>query len=562
MAKSTLRITNKPYPLYKREWLNDMKELVAYTSRTYGDNNAFTWEDDNDKEVNVSFNEFKRQIEALGTALYSKNIKNERIALLGESSYLWVLSYFAAANGGNAIVPLDKNLSASAMQVLVKDSEAGILIYSDGFKDIAEEINCEKLKIKWNMKTDITAMTEEGKKLIADGSPFAKEYIEYKVDNTKLATIIYTSGTTGASKGVMLSHKSLMTDVCSATPYIDMFGRGLMVLPLHHAFAFTACILATHYFGCDIVINKSLTNVLADLQKFKPNNILLVPLFVEKFYARIWDTARKTKKDKLLKGLIKVSNFLLKLHIDLRRVLFKSVLKAFGGNLDLIVTGGAPIDEKYLKGFKELGINIVNGYGITECSPIVSVNRNGYSREGSIGLVLQNTKVKIIDKDEKGLGEICVQGDIVMMGYYNNPQATAEAFIEDEDGKWFKTGDVGRLDDDNFLFIGGRKKNLIILSNGENVSPEGLEFEIVSALPYVKEVVCYQEGNEIVAEAFFNKEYIEETGTQDLNYTEKFAADMVEFNRSQPPQKNIGKTLVRDTEFPKTTTMKIKRNYK
>ena len=562
MTKSTLRITNKPYPLYEREWLNDMKELVEYTSKTYGDNNAFTWEDDNDKEVNVSFNEFKRQIEALGAALYSKNIRNERIALLGESSYMWVLSYFAAANGGNAIVPLDKNLPASAMQVLVKDSEAGILIYSDAFKDVAEEIQCEKLQTKWNMKTDIAAMVEEGKKLFADASPFAKEYAEHKVDNTKLATIIYTSGTTGASKGVMLSHKNLMTDVCSATPYIDMFGRGLMVLPLHHAFAFTACILATHYFGCDIVINKSLTNVLADLQKFKPNNILLVPLFVEKFYSRIWQMAAIQKKDKLLKGLINVSNFLLKLHIDLRRVLFKSVLKAFGGNLDLIVTGGAPIDEKYIKGFKELGVNIVNGYGITECSPIVSVNRNGYSREGSIGLVLQNTKVKIIDKDEKGFGEICVQGDIVMMGYYNNPQATAEAFIEDEDGKWFKTGDVGRLDGDNFLFIGGRKKNLIILSNGENVSPEGLEFEIVNALPYVKEVVCYQEDNAIVAEAFFNKEYIEETGTQELNYAEKFAADIVEFNRNQPPQKNIGRTLVRDTEFPKTTTMKIKRNYK
>ncbi len=195
---------------------------------------------------------------------------------------------------------------------------------------------------------------------------------------------------------------------------------------------------------------------------------------------------------------------------------------------------------------------------------MVSVNRNSYFREGSIGLVLQHTKVKILDPDEKGFGEICVQGDIVMMGYYNNPEATSEAFIEDEDGKWFRTGDIGRLDKDNFLFIGGRKKNLIILSNGENVSPECLEQEILNDLPYVKEVVCFQDpkDNMIVAEAFFNKDYIAETGTADVNYTEKFSADIVEFNRKQPPQKNIGKTIIREEEFPKTTTMKIKRNYK
>lgn len=562
MTRSTLRTVNTPYPLYKRESPRNIKELVEYTSKTYGDKNAFSWEDDNNNEINVSFNQFKRQIEALGTALYSKNIKNQRIAILGESSFVWVLSYFAAANGGNAIVPLDKNLSAQALEVLVKDSEASILIYSDDFKDIAEKINCEKLKTKWNMKSDIVSLIDEGKKLLSQGAIAAKEYIEYEIDNETLATIIYTSGTTGVSKGVMLSHKNLMSDVYNATPYIELFGRGLVVLPLHHAFAFTACILATHYFGVDIVINKSLKNVLSDLNKYKPNNILLVPLFVETFYNKIWQTAQKQKKDKLLKILIKISNFLLKLRIDLRRVLFKSVLSAFGGNLDIIITGGAPIDEKYLKGFREFGVNMCNGYGITECSPIVAVNRNSYYREGSVGLVLQNTKVKIIDKDEHGLGEICVQGDIVMMGYYNNPQATAEAFIEDEDGKWFKTGDIGRLDNDNFLFINGRKKNLIILSNGENVSPEGLEQEILNALPYVKEVICYQENNVIVAEAFFNKDYILEAGTPDVDYNEKFESDIVDFNRTQPPQKNIGKTIIRDTEFPKTTTMKIKRNYK
>jgi len=227
-----------------------------------------------------------------------------------------------------------------------------------------------------------------------------------------------------------------------------------------------------------------------------------------------------------------------------------------------IVTGGAPIDEKYMRGFRAFGINIINGYGITECSPVVAVNRNYHYREGSVGMVLPNTKVKIWKPDEKGLGEVCVQGDIVMLGYYNNPEATKEAFFEDEDGKWFRTGDIGWVDKDNFLFLNGRKKNLIILSNGENVSPEGLEQEILNSMEYIKEVVCYQEDNVIVAEAFFNKEYIEQTQTESTDYRKKFEQDIVEFNRKQPPQKNIGKTLVRDTEFPKTTTQKIKRNYK
>ena len=562
MLKGYISIANKPYPLYDRELICDLKGLVEYASKKHGEKNAFTFDDDSDREVNISFNRFKMEIDALGAAFYEKGIKNERIVLLGESSYLWILSYFAGVNGGSAMVPLDKNLSAEALEVLVKDSEAGVLIYSDTFADIAEKIKSDKLRLKLNMKTDILEMMEKGKELAAKNAPSAKEFIDYKIDPQNLAVIIYTSGTTGISKGVMLSHKNLATDIIVVLSIAQIQGRELMVLPLNHAFAFTACILCAIYMGCDVVINKSLKNVLNDMKKFKPDCTLLVPLFVETFYKRIWQNAAKSGKENLLKIMIKVSNFFLKFHIDLRRILFKSVHAAFGGNLGLIVTGGAPIDEKYMRGFREFGINMVNGYGITECSPIVAVNRNLYYREGSVGMIVPNTKVKIWEPDEKGLGEICVQGDIVMMGYYNNPEATKEAFFEDGEGKWFRTGDMGRVDKDNFLFICGRKKNLIILSNGENVSPEGLEHEILNECEYVKEVVCFQEDNVIVAEAFFNKEYIEETGTQNVDYGEKFQKDILEFNRKQPPQKNIGKVLVRVTEFPKTTTQKIKRNYK
>jgi len=563
MIKGMLKTSSKPYPLHKRDMMRNLKDLVDYTAKKYGDKNAFSFENDENKELNISFKRFRQEIDALGSAFYEKSIKNEKIALLGESSYLWVLSYFAATNGGSAIVPLDKNLTAEQLEVLVKDCEAGVLIYSKDFADIANNIKSPKLKLKFNLHTEIVEMIESGKALAAQNAPSAKEFSEYKVDADKLAAIIYTSGTTGVSKGVMLSHKNLASNVNQTVLAAEIYGRELMVLPLNHSFAFTACILCGHYYGCDVVINKSLTSVLADMEKFKPDSILLVPLFVEKFYARIWQKAEAAGKAKILKTMIKISNFLLKFGIDLRRKLFKSIHSAFGGNLSLIVTGGAPIDERYVQGFRELGINTLNGYGITECSPVVAVNRNFHQKKGSVGYILPGIKIKIYEPDEKGFGEICVQGDNVMLGYYNNEAATKDAFFEHPDGKWFRTGDVGYKDDDNFLYICGRKKNLIILSNGENVSPEGMEQEILAEMPYIQEVVVFQDDKEkmIVAEAFFSPEYLEQTGVTHGEYVKKFAADVVEYNRKQPPQKSIGKTLVRDAEFPKTTTKKIKRNY-
>jgi long-chain acyl-CoA synthetase len=282
--------------------------------------------------------------------------------------------------------------------------------------------------------------------------------------------------------------------------------------------------------------------------KFKPFNMILVPLFVETIYKKIWADAKKQDKDKMLKKMVGVSNRLLKIGIDIRHLLFKSVIKSFGGNLKLIVSGGAPLDPRYVKGFREIGIIVLNGYGITECSPIVSVNRNEYYRDGSVGQIYSCCEVKIAEPDENGHGEICVKGKNVMLGYYKNEQATKEAF----DGEWFKTGDIGYLDQDGFLFISGRKKNLIILSNGKNVYPEEMEYAILTDIPYVKEVVVYAESDAIVAEIFLD----------DKNYpdcTLTINGDISRLNRTLPLYKNIGKIVIRDIEFPKTTVKKIKR---
>jgi long-chain acyl-CoA synthetase len=290
--------------------------------------------------------------------------------------------------------------------------------------------------------------------------------------------------------------------------------------------------------------------VVADLERYKPANICLVPLFLEKFYKRIWNTAKKKGKDGLLKNLITVSNALLRIGIDVRRTLFKSVLQAFGGNLKLIITGGAPVDTKYTQGLRDFGVNVLNGYGITECSPMVSANRNKHYNDSSVGPSLPCCEIKISEPDENGHGEIMVRGDIVMLGYYKNEQATKDVF----DGEWFRTGDIGYMGKDGFLFISGRKKNLIILSNGKNVYPEEIEFALLNHIPYILEAVVYAEGNTIAAEVFLDTE-------NEPDCAARLSKDISAFNGTVPLFKNIGKTVVRDSEFPKTTTKKIKRQY-
>ncbi|MCL2089235.1 MAG: AMP-binding protein [Oscillospiraceae bacterium] len=536
---------SKNYPLYKVDPLGSIRDLVDNCAVKYGDSPAFTFERDKER-VSISYRQFRADTEALGTALHDLGLKNSKIALIGENSYEWIVSYIAAVNGGNVIVPLDKELSPAEIANLLRDCQADAIIHSDNYKSLVDGLPKQELNIrhKISMKDQIPALIARGKELVKTGSP----YTDYAIDNTALSTIIYTSGTTGVSKGVMLSHKSISSDVVVSCRNCTFSGVSLLVLPLHHSFAFTGGILIMMNWGCNIVINRGLKEVAGDLVKYKPSNTLLVPLFVETFYKKVWDSAKKSGKDGMLKKLVGLSNLFLKLGIDLRPKLFKKVLEAFGGELDVVITGGAPIDSAYIKGFRDFGLKVLNGYGISECSPVVSVNRNHYYRDGSIGLVLPEIEVKILDPDQNGHGEICVKGDIVMLGYYQNEQATKDAF---DDG-WFKTGDIGYLDSDNFLFISGRKKNVIILGNGKNVYPEELEFALSSNIPYIKESVVYAEGDDIAAEIFLDTE----------NHPDCAALlddDIKKLNQTMPVSKHIRKTKIRDTEFPKTTTKKIKR---
>jgi len=540
-------LKNKQYPLYQVSQISDLKELVNHAAFKYADAPAFAYERKKEP-ISVSYKQFKSDVDALGTALFDLGIQNAVVAVIGENSYEWILTYLAVVSSGNVIVPLDRELPPEDVRSIFADCGAAVFVFSDTYADIADHMQSSNAMIlRYINMNKLPSLLERGNALIQQGE---KRAVDYEIENKAMAAIIYTSGTTGAPKGVMLSHYAISRNAVAACQHVGIFGSNMLVLPLHHSFSFTAAIAAMLLKGSRIFINASLKNVLSDMGKNKPHNMFLVPLFVETFYKKIWEGAKKQRKDGLLKMLIKISNAFLKAGIDLRRILFKSVLQAFGGNLKLIVTGGAAIDAKYIRGFRDLGINVLNGYGITECAPIVSVNRNQHYRDGSAGPVLPCCDVKVINPDENGNGEICVMGDVVMLGYYNNAQATKEAF----DGEWFKTGDLGRLDKDSFLFITGRKKNLIVLSNGKNVYPEDLEFALQN-IPCIKEAAVTADGDAIVAEVFLDTE-------NDPGCVSRLDGEIIALNRTLPAYKKISKTVIRDKEFPKTTAKKIKREYK
>jgi long-chain acyl-CoA synthetase len=538
-------VKNKPYPLNTIIEFEDLRTLLCLTESKYGDSTAFTFTK-KAESVSISYRQFKADVDSLGCLFLNTGIKGKKIALLGENSYEWILAYFAAVNSGNIVVPIDKELPSAEIKNLICSSEPEAIIFSSAYSEAVDYLKEQGVAVQKYINTkDLSDMLQEGEKLIASGDT---KMADTQINTNDLAVLMYTSGTTGTPKGAMLSHKNIASNAMAASKNCYGPGVSLLVLPLHHSFTFTVGVVCAILYGCKIVINQSLKNVASDFVKYKPNNAVLVPLLVEAFYKKVWSTANSTGKTGLLKALIRISNTLLLVGIDLRAQLFKSVVSSFGGKVDVFFTGGAPIDPSYIRGLGDLGIKVLNGYGITECSPVVAVNRNYHHKEGSVGTVLSGVEVKILNPDEKGLGEICVKGDIVMLGYFKNDQATDAAF----DQGWFKTGDVGYLDKEGFLFIAGREKNMIILNNGKNIYPEELEADLQCRIPYIKETVVFAENNMLVAEVFLDADNYP-------NCSLLLESDILRFNRYQAPYKNIGKTIIRETEFPKTTTRKIKR---
>lgn len=528
--------------------MNTVKDIVLFGGKKGGNKRQYSFYNFEGEVETKTFAQVNYDLTGLGQYLYKLGLRGKKVAILSENSYYWVACYYSIITGKMTVVPIDPKLpDADIVDIMVR-SGCDAVYYSSDFVSTVELMKkTESVAVEHYIKIeDFYSLIEEGHSELKNG---AENYLDDEVLPSDLAFIVYTSGTTGKSKGVMLSQENVASD-CVASCRVMVGGPAIGFLPLHHAFSWVSALFSGNLLTEWGFICRSLKDIQKDLQTYHPQNFSAVPLAVETIYKKIWFTAKKEGREELLKKGLKISNFLMKLGIDRRRKIFSQIIDGLGGNLELIVCGGAYLDEKYEKGMAEFGIQIINGYGITECSPAVTCNRLDNYKTGSVGLPLPCNEIKIKDPDEDGVGEICVRGKNVMMGYYNEPEATAAVF----DGDWFLTGDFGYIDEDGFLFFRGRKKNLIVLSNGKNVSPEEIEDKL-STIDYVKEVVVGDEDGFITAEFFLNT-----VDTPDAK--ERIRDDVNAINRKMPKYKQVTRVKTRDTEFPKTTTLKILRNYK
>ena len=529
--------------------IKTLKEIIVYGTKKGQDKRQFIYLNDKKEPEECTFNSTWQQILALGTYMYSQGLDGKKkIAILSENSYQWIVSFYSILVGGNIAVPMDIKLSVEDIVSQLVRGECDGIVYSkkcEKFADAVKEDPESKVSVFMCIE-DYPEYKAQGK-AIYDGGNHTFE--DAPVEAEDLACIVYTSGTTGLSKGVMLKHRNVTADVVASCS-IQTGRQAIGFLPLNHTFCwvgalFSGYLLAEWGYICD-----SLKDIQKDIQTYHPHNFSAVPLVVTTIYDKIWKTAKRTGQDKKLEMGLKISKTLMKLGIDKRRKIFSKIIDNLGGELEFVICGGANLDPKYEQGMYDFGIQILNGYGMTECSPAVTVNTPYDFKFGSCGRAIPCCEIKIVDPDEFGVGELYVKGDNVMAGYYNDPKATAEAF----DGEWLKTGDYCRIDDEGFLFYVGRKKNLIVLTNGKNVSPEEIEDKLI-CIDYVAEVLVYQEDDRITAEFFLNEEEYPDA-------RDRLKDDVRRINDSMPVFKRVTVTKIRDEEFPKTTTMKIERkNY-
>lgn len=559
---------NKNYSWNDVKMISSIKELLEVAEKEAGQKVAFEYKDENDKEkiVKVTYSEFIKEVNDLGTALLKYGVHDKHIAVIGENSYKWITVYLAVLKSPGVCVPIDKELTVDGIINVLKHSESEVLFYSSRYEKWIEQIKEKLPHIKYFIGLNKSENQDEKvlsyNKFKESGANELKsgncEYINFENNVNDLKLLVYTSGTTGDPKGVMLTEHNLVSVANYGLKVVKVEDRCLSILPYHHTYEAVAGILVQLHNHACICINDSLKNILKNINLFKPNCIYLVPAFTEVFYKNIWTTAQKSGKDKLLKKMISISNVLRKIGIDLRKVLFKSIHKSLGGNLKQLISGGAPLRAEIGYFFEDIGITLLNGYGITECSPLVSVNREKFNDSKTVGVVLPCCEVKFENLNEDGNGEVWVKGDIVMMGYYKEKEKTDRVL---KDG-WFNTEDYGHFTEKGQLVINGRKKNIIVLDNGKNVYPEEIENYILK-IPYVQEVIVKGKKNEIgqevalIAEVFLNEEKVQEIGKQNIKETLKI--DIRDVCSELPIYKRISDIEIRDEEFIKTTTNKIRR---
>ena len=561
-------------PIYKAEKYTDIKDMLNKSGEKYGDRPAYLFRTDKPGKLReITHREFREQVTKLGTKLIDMGLKDKRIAVIGENCYEWAVSYLAVVTGTGIVVPLDKALPENEIESLILRSEVEAIFYTNKYTEIMN-----KIKEKHNTKiqyfismnsekneNDIYSfkqLIEEGEELVKNGD---RRFIDAKIDPDVMGIMLFTSGTTAMSKAVMLSHKNIVSNLFDITSVIKLVpeDRMLSFLPLHHTFESTVGFLYPISCGCAIVFCDGIRHIGDNIKEFDITAMISVPALFEGMYRKVKKgIEKKGKWEKVQKG-VKISNFLRKFGIDLRQKLFKEVHEAVGTKLRLFVAGGAALDPEYEKGFQDLGFTIYQGYGLTETSPVVAAEDDKYQRLGSIGKAFPSMDVKIDNPNEEGIGELMAKGPTVMLGYYENEEATKETI--EPDG-WLHTGDLAKIDKDGYIFITGRKKFVIVLKNGKNIYPEELE-ALINKIEGIKESFVYGRPEEdgdykICAKIVYDAEVMQEIYNKqnEDEIKEIIWNEVKKINKQMPAYKYIRDIIVTEKDLIKTTTQKIKRH--
>ena len=576
-----LNTSKDPYVVYKTSRpITDLKHMLNTSVELYADNVAFRQRFIKDEPFReITYREALETVNGLGTAFIAHGLKGKRISVIGENCYQWATSYLAAVCGTGVVVPLDKELSAQELKQLVIEADVAAVLFTKKYDKMFKDMMASgdtKLELLVNLNGSAgdeaegilswEGLVEEGKKLVEGGD---RSFIDAEIYADEMSVLLFTSGTTGIAKGVMLSHRNICEDLMSAPTILNVNTWDIFfsVLPVHHTYECTCGFLMPLYKGASIAYCEGLKYIVKNLAEVRPTMLLAVPLIFENLYNNIMKNVRKQGKEGLVRKVMALNKVTKKIGIDLNKLLLKDILKVFGGRMRVLISGGAAIDPAILQFFNDLGFIAVQGYGLTECAPMAALNPDQHKnmRNSSVGHLLPGMEVKIEDKNEDGIGEICVKGPNVMMGYYNMPEETAKVI---QDG-WFHTGDLGYVDDKDFIYITGRKKNVIITANGKNVFPEELEYYLGRSNLVSESMVWAQEDEAgqdtvIVATIKPDMEEVEaaigKEAAADSAQVEKLLwAEVDKINEDLPFFKKIKKVTVRREEFEKTTGKKIKR---
>ena len=542
------------YPLYDVQKVSSIREMIELAVRDAGENIAYKFKE-NDTVRQVTFREFADTVYSLGAFLKKENLSDKHIACIGINSYNWIVTYMTALRGEGVFVPIDKDLPEDDIIHLICDSESEVIFYSGKFEEFLsrnkDRLNRVRYFIGFDRKENdgrflsFSNALEIGEK--HDKTDFLKEHS----GPDKLKLLVYTSGTTGDAKGVMLSEHNLVSSVYHGLRVSRIYDTGLSVLPYHHTYEAVSDILVSFHNHSTLCINESLASIMKNMIIYKPSYIYIVPAIAESMYKRIMKSIRKNGMQEQFASLVELSNKMLKDGIDKRREFFGFIHDTFGGRLIKIVCGGAPIRTEVAEFFDNVGFDFINGYGITECSPLVCANHDRFNNPKTVGIRLPCIELKIDSPDKDGIGEICVRGDVVMLGYYNNPALTTEAL---RDG-WFYTGDYGYINGNDQLVISGRKKNLIVLNNGKNICPEEIESYIQNIDCITEAVVFSLKDEDGIETSLYAEVYIEEGVKEPKEVLHSIRKACIQL----PQYKQISKVIIRDSAFPKTSSNKIKR---